>query len=53
MAEPSELLGYDAALPDDIIEQLDQMDPDERQQYMEELEIQSEFWDEEMGVFHE
>jgi len=53
MAEPLELLGCDAMLPDDILEQLDQMDSDERQQYMEELEIQSEFWDEEMGVFYE
>ena len=52
-AEPSEFLGGDAMLPDNIVEQLDQMDPDERQQYMDELAIQSEFWDEEMGVFYE
>ena len=47
------LLDYPANLPDEVIDELELMDPDERQQYLYELAGQSEFWDEEMGVFYE
>lgn len=40
--------------PNDLMEQLEHMHPGERQQFMEELAVSSEFWDEdEMGVFYE
>ena len=48
-----EMLGVDASLPEDVLEQLKQMHPAERQEFMDELAIQSEFWDEEMEVLYE
>lgn len=38
---------------DEVMEHLEHMHPSERQQFMEDLAVSSEFWDEEMGVFYE
>lgn len=42
-----------ACLTQEVIEELEQMHPDQRQQFMDELAVHSEFWDEEMEVFYE
>ena len=42
-----EMLGADASLPEDILEQLELMHPAERREFMDELAVHSEFWDEE------
>ena len=42
-----EMLGADTSLPDDILEQLELMHPAERREFMDELAVHSEFWDEE------
>ena len=36
----------------DLLDELDSMDPTERQYFMEELSVRSDFWDE-SGVFYE
>ena len=48
-----EMLGADSSLPEDVWEQLEQMHPAERQEFMDELAVHSEFWDEEMEVIYE
>jgi proteasome lid subunit RPN8/RPN11 len=52
--------GYDELQPrsavsyEDLLAELDSMEPDERQFFLEELSNRNEFWDqEEMGVFYE
>ena len=55
-----EAFGYDETQDmsllssDELMEHLERMHPNEREQFMEELAVSSEFWDEqEMGVFYE
>lgn len=38
---------------DDLLCEIDQMNPSERQNFMDELAVRSDFWDEEMEVFYE
>jgi hypothetical protein len=50
-----ELLGFEQAFPpsDELLEQIELMDPTERQLLIEELASQSAFWDEEMEAYYD
>lgn len=51
--EPDIFGTTDFSNPEDMLEELEQMHPDERQIFMDELAIRSDFWDEEMEAFYE
>ena len=38
---------------EDLLSEIDQMDPTERDIFMDELAVRSDFWDEETEVFYE